>query len=174
MGKTVITVSEAINIIQRTVKGCTAISVDAATTPKMNKTGNPFFGRITKFCRMDGLIGFDYENSVNNQANREGKEEREAKPRTWGVLTDDRIFVTHKGEHYLQMKVQSTDTPVYRDATGTIVDKAILSPFMPERSGPTSTQTDLEKEIIVRDVKMSNVKGMRFNGGEYEIVADMK
>ena len=170
MGKTIVNVSEAVNIISRTVKGTMAVSIDAATAPKMNKTGNPYFGRITKFCRMDGLIGFDYENSVNNQAAREGKEERDAKGRAWGTLTADRLFVTHKGEYYLQMKVQSTDTPVYKDETGAIVDKATLAPFMPERGEKSSTQSDLEKEIIIRDVKMSNVKGMRFNGGEYEII----
>lgn len=170
MGKTIITTVEAVEIIRRTVKGCTAVSIDAETTPKMNKTGNPFFGRVKKFCRMDGLIGFDYENAVNNQAGREGKDERDAKPRAWGTLTADRLFVEHKGKFYLQMKVQSSSTPIYRDETGAEIDKAALAPYMPERT-VSSTQADLDKEIVVRDVSMENVKGMRFNGGEFEIVA---
>ena len=170
MGKTIITADEAVAIIQRTVKGTMAVSVDAVTSPKMNKTGNPFFGKVKKFCRMDGLIGFDYSNSVNNQAEREGKEERDAKPRAWGILSDDRIFVTHKGRHYLQMKVQSSSTPVYKDEQGNEIAKALLEPFMPPKS-VSSTQADLEKEVCVRDVTMDNLTGMRFNGGEYEIVA---
>lgn len=172
MGKTIVTVSEAVSIISRTVRGTMAVSIDAVTVPEMRKTGNPYAGRITKSCRMDGMIGFDYENSLNNQAAREGKEDRDAKARKWGVLTADRIFVTHKGAWYLQMKVQSTDTPVYRDDMGNEIAKDTLAPFLPAKSAPSSTQSDLDKEIIVRDVKMSNVKGMRFNGGEYEIIPD--
>ena len=54
-----------------------------------------------------------------------------------------------------------------------VVEKALLEPFLPVKKGSTSTstQSDLKKEVVVRDVKMSNLTGMRFNGGEYEIVA---
>jgi len=161
-------------MIQATVKGTTGISIDTVTEPKMRKTNNPYFGRITKHCTMNGMIGFDYENSVNNQASREGKKTRKAKPRAWGVLTADRIFVTHKDEYYLQVKVQSlSDTPVYFDGD-TEIDKEVIKPFLVESSGKSSTQADIEKEVIVRDVKMSNVKEMRFAGGEYKIIPDIE
>lgn len=167
--KTKVTTPEIVNIIQRTVKGTMAVSVDAVTEPDMRKTGNPYYGRVMKHCTMNGLIGFDYENAVNNQAKREGLDaEREAHPRKWGELTPDRLFVTHKGAYYLQMKVQTASDPVYfMDGKEIAVD--ILKPFMPVKKA-SSTQAGLEKEIIVRDVKLENVKGMRFNGADYEIL----
>jgi len=170
--KTVVTVSEVVNIISRTVKGTMAVSVDAVTVPDMRKTGNPYYGNIEKLCTMNGLIGFDYENSVNNQAAREGLEAREAKPRKWGILTADRLFVLHKGKTYLQMKVQSASVPIYRDNNGTIVGKDTLRPWLQEKSSVSSTQADLEKEVVVRDVTMQNLIGLRFNHAEYEIIPD--
>jgi hypothetical protein len=167
--KTKVTTSEIVNIIQRTVKGTMAVSVDAVTEPDMRKTGNPYHGKVMKHCTMNGLIGFDYENAINNQDKREGGAgEREAKPRKWGVLTPDRLFVTHKDSYYLQMKVQSASDPVYfMDGKEISVD--ILKPFMPVKK-ISSSQEGLEKEVIVRDVKLENVKSIRFNGADYEIL----
>lgn len=169
--KTIVTVKEAVAMIQRTVRGTMAISVDAVTVPDLRKTGNPFVGKIVKACTMNGLIGFDYETSVNNQAGREGKEERDAKPRKWGVLTADRLFVEHKGQYYLQMKVQSASTPIYRDLDGNEIPLSAIEAFMPPKA-KSSTQADLEKEIVVRDVKVGNLRGMRFCGADYEIIPD--
>ena len=171
----VITVTEAIGIINTVVRGTMAISVDAVTIPSMRKKGNPFYKDgiclLRKYCRMDGLVGFDYENSVNNQANREGKGEREAKARKWGVLTANRLFVTHKDKYYLQMKVQSTSKPVYRLPDGTEVDKAELEQWL-QKSSKSSTQADLNKEVVLRDVKMENIAGMRLDKESYSITPD--
>lgn len=158
------------------VRGTSAISIDAVTTPKMVKkhreTGvaNPFLHRgILKFCRMDGLIGFDYENSVNNQATREGKEQRQAKSRAWGTLIHNRLFVEHNDAYYLQMKVQSTDVPSYRDKDDQTVDVELLTPYLPVKS-QSSTQSDLNKEVCVRDIMMTNVKVIRFKEHEYALI----
>lgn len=177
--KTKVTLREVIGIIARTVKGTNAISIDAVTAPDMLKTGNPYWDKakkqftLLKSCTMNGLIGFDYENAVNNQAGREGLEQaREAKPRAWGVLSADRIFVLHKGKTYLQMKVQSASDPIYFDrVTGEVVDVLSLKPFMAEKK-ISSTQEGLEKEIIVRDITMENIIGLRFCGAEYEVVPE--
>lgn len=169
---TTITTQEAIHIIQRNVNGTMAVSIDTNTEvdKSMRKTGNPFYGMgIRKLSTMNGLIGFDYENSVNNQALREGKETREAKPRKWGVLTDDRLFVVHNGKWYLQMKVQSATNVRYQYPNGNSIDVAVLEDFMPEKSR-SSTQIDLTKEIFVRDITASNITAMRFKGAEYTIV----
>lgn len=168
---TVITKSEAVNIISRNVKGTTTITIDMDSPMdgkgKMRKTGNPFVGKgIIKRVTMNGMIGFDYENSVNRQATREDKEHRGAKPRTWGTLTPDRLFVEHKGQYYLQMKVQKASTPVYMYPDGTILETSEIKPFIPIKK-KSSTQSDIDKEVIVRDVKMENITGMRFNNGKY-------
>jgi hypothetical protein len=168
--KTRISVKEAVAIIQRNVKGTMAISVDTVTIPKLRKTGNPYADKIQKACTINGLIGFDYENAVNNQAKREGVDaNREAKPRQWGELTPDRIFVTHKGEYYLQLKAQTSSDPIYSTFDGEIVPVETLRPFIAEKA-KSSTQDGIEKEIVIRDIKMINIIGMRFCGSDYEIV----
>lgn len=169
---TTITTSEAIRIIQRNVNGTMAVSIDTDTEvdKSMNKTGNPFYGMgIRKLSTLNGLIGFDYENSVNNQAAREGLEARTAKPRKWGVLTDDRLFVVHKGKWYLQMKVQSATNVRYQYPDQRPIDVAVLEDFMPEKAR-SSTQADLTKEVCVRDITMSNITAMRFKCAEYDII----
>ena len=171
-----ITSAEAINIINRNVKGTSTISIDLDSPMdgkgKMHKTGNPFFGLgVIKRVTLSGMIGFDYENSINRQAGREGKEEREAKSRAWGTLTENRLFVEHKGAYYLQMKVQSSSSPVFLMPDGTEVESSAIRPFIPEKS-KSSSQADLDKEIIVRDVKMENITGMRFKYGDFTIVSE--
>lgn len=169
-----ITTEEATNIIQRNVKGTMAISIDAVTVPTLLKTGNPFNDNILKHCTMSGLIGFDYENSVNNQDKREGGEgNRVAQPRKWGVLSDDRLFVLHKGKTYLQMKVQSSSLPVYTDLQGNEIPYESVKPFVPVKKA-SSTQEGIEKEVIVRDVNMENVKSMRFIGQDYVIISEQE
>lgn len=169
---TVITTSEAVRIIQRNVQGTMAVSIDTDTEvdKSMNKTGNPFYGMgIRKLSTLNGLIGFDYQNSVNNQADREGLEHREAKPRKWGILTDDRLFVIHKGKWYLQMKVQSATNVRYQYPDGNPIDVEVLEGFLKEKT-KSSTQEGIEKEVIVRDITMSNITAMRFKGAEYAII----
>ena len=146
------------------VKGTTFVSLVCETEPKMVKkhreTGeaNPFLGAIKKSKKM-GAIGFDYENSVNNQAGREGLEAREAKPRAWGILSDNRIFVHHKGESYLQLKLQGTENTSYW-LNGKRISADLLKPYLPIPS-VSSTQSDIEKTVIVNDIKLSNIRVMR-------------
>ena len=168
------TVSEMIQMIGSEVKGTTIVTVDIETDPRMRKTGNPFLSRgVVKRSTLNGMIGFDYSNGINRRAGKEGKEERQAKSRAWGVLTPDRLFVTHKGEFYLQLQVENvTKAPRFFDRDGIEIPKADIEPFLPKRASEGSTQADIENKLIVRDIKMSNVKSIRFKGEDYKLVAD--
>jgi hypothetical protein len=165
-----------IEMIDMNVKGNTMVSLDSVTTPKMRKTNNPYLG-VKKYQSKSGCIGFDYRNSVNNQAEREDKEYREVKKRAWGVLSPNRIWVHHtdkKGNFkvYLQLKLQSTANTVYRMPDGSIVDEEKLLPFMQE-SEPSSTQADLDKNIIVNDINIENIVAIRMFGKEWKIVNEV-
>ena len=147
--------------IDLNVKGTTMVSLVTETPVRMLKkhrdTGepNPYLG-ATKIQKKNGIIGFDYGNSVNNQAEREDKVHRMSKRRTWGTLSDNRIWVYHKGEVYLQVKIQSVaDTKYMLD--GIEVDYEKIRQYMSERK-KSSTQDDLEKAIIVNDIKIRNIK----------------
>lgn len=171
---TTITHSEAVNIINRNVKGTTMITVDmdSPMDSKMKKTGNPYLNQgLIKKVTLNGLIGFDYAGNVNRLASKEGKDEREAKPRKWGVLTENRLFVTHKEQYYLQMRVEHSTDPVYMLADGSTIPTECVKPFLPTKS-KSSTQADLNGEIIVRDIKMENITGMRFKHGDYTLIPE--
>ena len=79
-----------------------------------------------------------------------------------GVLSDSRLFVHHKGQSYLQVKVQSTTDTVYL-LNGEEISYDLLKPYL-SATGTSSTQADLDKEIIVNDIKMANVKAITMQG----------
>lgn len=158
-----ITVNQAVDLVQ-SVK-CTAVSLDIETEPKMRVTENPFIG-VKKINTISGLIGFIYENSCNNQLGREDKpQDFVPQARKWGVL--DGNVVRHDGKVYVQIKVQASDTPVYM-LNGRIIDKGELTPFLVVSKKP-HTQDNLEKQVVVRDVNMDNVRAIRMLGEEYII-----
>jgi len=164
--------SELINEINTRVRGTTAVSIVTETPVRMvkkhreTKLPNPYIGAI-KVQVKNGLIGFDYENSVNYQAVREEKQERETKQRAWGTLSDNRIWVLHKGNHYLQLKLQSVgETHYYLD--GEEIPAEEIKPYL-SGSNKSSTQEDLEKVIIVNDIKIENIKAITMFGKQVKI-----
>jgi hypothetical protein len=48
-----------------------------STEPRMNKTGNPFYGKVKKISTLTVLLNTDYAKSVVKQLEREGKEATE-------------------------------------------------------------------------------------------------
>ena len=148
------------------IKGTTFISLDMVTAPRMRKTGNPYMG-ATKTVSLSGAFNFDYENSVNNQLEREGKEANfESQGRAWGQREGN--LIEHKGVHYVQLKVQGSSEPVFR-YEGKEISKDVLEPFLQESHKP-HTQESLEKEVVVRDVKLDNIKAIRVAGEELLVV----
>jgi hypothetical protein len=157
-------------IINNANKGTTAIAFEAETTPRMRKTNNPYFGKVKKVAHVGGLIGTNYENSVNNQLNREGKDANfTAKPRKWGVRdSEHRFIIHHKGEVYLSVKPQQTNakTRFFNTETGEEIAKETLKPWLQESSKP-ATQDNLDKEIPERDYKMSALKNISIGGKKF-------
>lgn len=162
-------------------KGTTFVSCSTETDPRMLKTNNPYLGAM-KTQTLNGCIGFDYENSVNSQRNREEiAEVFDAKPRKWGTLMEGRKFVEHKGNYYLQLKVEGTKDIKYVlngeeviDETCTVAGKTVvknnlseLKTFLPKRY---DSRQDVDREVIIRDVKLSSIKTVRFGGNEFKLV----
>lgn len=166
---TVISKAQFQSMVESNVKGTTAITIDCITTPNMRKTGNPYLG-VKKFQTMNGLIGFIYEDGVNRLAAKEGKEEREAKARSWGEIGDGRFFVHNGDKTYLRMMVKGSTNVYYFMPDGTEVSKAELAPFLPVKK-KSSTQADLEGELIERDINVDNIKAVRMMGEEYIMVS---
>jgi hypothetical protein len=157
------------HIIENANNGTTPISFEAHTEPRMNKTNNPYFGRVIKVAFVGGLIGTNYEAGVNRQLEREGKEAIfKAKPRRWGVRDEEhRFIIHHKGEQYLSVKPQQLNGKTYYidKETGVEIPLAELKPFLP-KAAPTATQqaVGIEKEIPERDYKISSLRKIKIAG----------
>jgi len=149
------------------VNSCQAVSINTLTDVKMNKIGNPFYGRVTKASTVNGLIGFSYGNAVNNQLGREDKE-LDFKPheRKWGVR--DGVLIRHKGKNYVELKVQSVSSTVYF-LDGEEIELAELGDWVKKRKAPKS-QEGIEKKIILADYNLDGIVSMRLMGEAYEIV----
>lgn len=153
-------------------KSCTAVTITSETIPKMRKTNNPYFGMVRKVSRVNGLIGWEYENAVNNQREREGHGEVFfSEPRAWGMKIGGTPLVQHNGEFYLELKVQKVLFTEYQHIEGHAVAPENLKPFLPERSGESSRQ-ETEKEIVLRDYKVSSLRQITYRGQNIDVVPE--
>ena len=171
----------AMFLILGTSKIVTLISV---TIPKMtvksrvDKTIKNDFGRIEKHSQVNGFVGADYDNCVNNQLAREGKtaDFKAVKP-SFGekvVIADkpNRVVEHHirkDGEYkqYIAFKPQHCLDVVYKNDKGENVDKALLKDFLPLRS--TSSRQGTDKKVEWRKYKVESIIGFRTDGVEYKI-----
>jgi len=164
------------------LRASTAVSIQTETLPKLLKSNRttgeacPYEeGDISKVGIMGGLIGCRYANRVNNQLGREDKDLNfRAQPRKWGTLMDNRVLVHHinkQGEenYYIEMHVLSSQRPIYLWGD-TEINVEELRHYLPKKDAP-HTQENLEKKIVLRDVKLSNIKRIKI-GGELYVVGD--
>ena len=173
-----ITHQELINQLNE-FNGVTFVSCSIESPVKMAKGGragrpvNPYHDQITKQSYLNGAVGFDYEASVNKQRDRENIEEAfEAKPRAWGQLMEGGKFVEHKGNYYLQLKVENVgqDSVQYLQ-NGEPINKDLLTEWLPKKKEGSGRQ-EVENEVIVRDIKLDSIKSIKFGNEEYEVVRE--
>ena len=146
--------------------GHSFIGLTTLTDARAKKTGNPF-GKILKKTRLLANIGFHYANSLDNQAKREGKDiDFDIKPRRWGVRLPNTPLVEHKGKHYLEYKAESVQSVEYFTEEGEQIEKDLIKEFLPQPRH-SSTQNDLDKKIILRDVAIENIISLRISKKVY-------
>lgn len=173
-----LTHSELIAKFTAEIHGTTALTVfmDSPQTPlkscplTVNRT-------VVKRLSLNGIVGYIYANAVNRLASKEGKEERETKAHPWGDLDAKRIFRTSrsKGEKYLSIKVTSNDVEGYFFADGErekLNDDQLemLLAYLPKKSSKSSTQADLDGEVIARDMKLDNIEKIHYRGEVLELI----
>lgn len=164
-----ITEAQLVDMLRQN-KGATIVTIVTRTEPGMRKTGNPFVGKVVKISRVNGMLGFNYSNSVNRQLEREGEvADFVAQPRKWGIRIEGTPLVEHEGNFYVEMKVEKSLGHRFEwTDNGTILDdKAIedMKAFMPIKSSSSSQGTD--KEIILRDYKVASIIAITYRGHCY-------
>jgi len=158
-----------------TYAGVTFVSCSLETDAKLKKGGRAGvpvceYPGTLKQVSLNGAVGFSYENSVNLQRDREGVEEEFiAHKRAWGTLMEGAKFVEHKGNYYLQLKVENSTDPVYLHE-GQIVTKENINTWLPKKSA--SSRQGLEKHVIIRDVKLDNIKTITFGKEIYTLIKE--
>lgn len=154
-------------------KGAQIVSLTTQTDAKLRKTGNPFAMPVTKRSIVNGIVGWNYENAVNRQRDREGNDTSfEAQPRKWGKRLPKLPFVTHNDEIYLELKVERTlAQPQYQDANGNPLTAEAVAPFLPEKRSNAEHQ-GVEREIILRDYKMTSILEIKVGGESYVVERD--
>jgi hypothetical protein len=149
--------------------GNSLIGLTILTDARAKKTNNPYItGKeiILKKTRLLANIGFHYSNSLESQAKREGKEiDFDIKPRRWGIRLPNCALVEHKGNHYLECKVEKTFEVNYFLMNGAPIEKSAIQEFLPKKK-ESATQDELDKKVILRDVKLENILSMRIQGEE--------
>ena len=152
------------------IAGATFATLKTETEVKMNKTNNPYYGRVTKTGEMNVTLNFIYANSVNNQRTKEGNDEVFVPhQRKWGVRIEKTPFVEHNGKMYLEAKCNAAAKNVQYFLDGILIDKAQIEAFLPVVKSGAEHQ-GVEKEIIVRDFAMESIRGINFGGNQFQIV----
>ena len=151
------------------LKGSQFVTISALVEARSRKTGNPYKA-IYKLSKVNGISGADYENSVNNQLEREGKEnDFSAGERSWGTRISPTL-VENKGKSYLAMHVQKTSKPTYlvdKNSMLTVIDKKKIENFIIQPSKPT--QGGVEKNVIYRNYSLENIKYIAIGGEKYRV-----
>lgn len=157
------------------LKGTTMATITTETVVKMSKKNNPYANtNITKKSRMNVTLGFNYTNSVINQRIKEGiEEEFVAHPRKWGNRIKGTPLVHHINadgveKFYLEAKMNGKPQSVEYFSNGVVFDVELIKEFLPKVS--KSSVQGTEKEIIMRDFELANIKEVKMFGEIFEIL----
>ncbi len=162
------TISQAELISRLTsLHGATMVALIAETTPDLisPKKVEKEVGIIRKRSHINGVIGFIYGNSVNNQRAREADtsfEEFIPEPRKWGERLTGTPLVTHKGKTYVEVKIQKVSQTEYT-LNGVVVDKYVVEPYIRQKREEGKRQ-EVENPVILRDYAIPTIRQVRMGG----------
>jgi len=165
------------------VRGGTEIATITQRTPvKMNKTGNPYFGRVEKISTVGMLLGASYEDTMNRRLSAAGLEaDFQADKRNNGTTavegTSGKILRNKQGELLLNYIVNDRVTPqVTYLVDGKQADEMTIKaiePWLPQKKVSAKQEDaglDEQEQVKVRSVKLSNIIAINMRGDTVIIV----
>ncbi len=170
MKPTLISQNELLKILQK-IDGSSAtfISLISLTDARLKKTNNPYIG-TKKIKKIQGIINFNYFNSVVSQLEKENKPKETYEPggRKYGFKKDEfnGCLLYGNGEAKLVVKVEksSDEKYVYNNH---LISKEKIESFLPNEYKSTRQGTD--KEIIIKNYNISSIKKIKINKQTYKI-----
>jgi hypothetical protein len=167
-----ITKSELVQMLRNWNFGAQPASVQYVTEPKLTPEGKAKFGTITRIANVGVMVGYIYENSVNNQLEREGKEREFMAQQLWKGKGKriSHALATHieKGTFYLTYKAQQTFRALHLDTNLNIVPNSVIEAYFP-KSDPSAYQ-GTEKAVYHRELSIDNVRRLKFKKTTYVVI----
>lgn len=156
------------------VQGTTFATIETDTVPDMRKTGNPYVGRVRKLSKVRVMIGANYENGVNRQAEREGNEdagEFKAMKLAYGSWLVPHKLIEHKGEIQIRVTCKPDEKPeVSYTLDGEPMEKSVIEPFLPvKKESARQEEFGVERQVVPRNYKLDSIKSITVYGTHYRI-----
>jgi len=171
-----ITKRQLIDMLLNWSYGAQPASVQYVTTPKLNNAGKVKFGDVTKIANVGVMLGYNYQNSVNNQRERENElQDFMAQPLWKGAgkrLSPCLAKHEAKGTFYMSYKSQQTFKAFHFDTVLNFIPLALLKPFFPQSD--TAKYQGLEKAVYHREISIDNIRKLKFKKTTYELIPEMK
>jgi hypothetical protein len=171
--KNTITISKSqfIEMLKNWNYGAQPVSIQYITEPKLTKEGKARFGEVTKIANVGGFVGYIYENSRNNELEKNNAEADFVSQPLWNGK-GKRISLalsTHieKGTFYLTYKAQQTFRSFHFDSVLNLIPNALIKQYFPA-SAP-ATHNGVESKVYHREISIDNVKRFKFKKTTYEI-----
>lgn len=149
----------------------------AIVKQEMLKTGNPLKdAEITKQVSYIASLNANYQNVVNNALVREGKEANFVSKENWFTPEFDSFngsIVAKKSDtncKYLKMIVKTAVTHNYF-VNGIVATKEQIETIKKFRQKSSSSNQNLDSEVIVRTIKAENI--VKIKKGGVELVTEL-
>lgn len=158
------------------LKGAKIVTLHTLTDARLRKTSkmdraikNPY-PNVRKLSIVNGLFNVDYGNCVNNQLDRENKEnDFESAGRQWGEkVNDSKVLIQHKGKLYFQFNPRNHVSTIYINERGQKLHKLLIEDFISDKSSSSRQGTD--NKIIWRTYKADSILGVSVDKVFYEVI----
>lgn len=155
----------------KSLSACSFFSMRALTEAQKSKAKGAKV--ILKESFISGLVHWDYQNSVNNELAREGKEsEFKANPLpAWKERLSLSLY-RHKGNGtlYVGVKVQKAlNSPRFYMDGKEVTKEEIAHLIRPPSESKRQADAGVEKPVIYRDFKFDSIREFNLNGKRYVI-----
>lgn len=152
--------------------GAQPVSLQYVTDPDMNAANKRLFPFLKKIANVGGMIGYVYQNSVNNELARENKESDFLAQPLWNGKGKriSTALSTHieKGTFYLTLKHQATYRSIFLDTEKLVVYsynqiKEYLKPYV----APQNQGVNEGREINHREISLGNIRRLKLRKVTY-------
>lgn len=164
-----ITQQELLTLLMNVEKP-TFTNIVSEVVPKMNKTGNQYFGKVVKKSKGNYFIGGSYEDMVNVRMKTEGMEPTfESKECSVGShITKCVQYNDNTKKHYLQYFTFPTSKPKSSfEFEGNEIDKQLLESFLVKKS--EKSRQPQENKHQPQSLTITNIKEISLGGVHYEV-----